>query len=319
MINAIKGIVPTNLTAFDDNNHIDWHSNEKLIEWYIANGADALFAVCQSSEMQYLSLTERVALAKFSVKTVNGRIPVVASGHISDDLDDQIDELNAMSDTGIDALIMVSNRLDKDNTGEAAFRHNFDKILPQLNADIPLGFYECPAPFRRLLSDDEFKRCIDSNRFVTIKDVSCDLKQIKRRLSLAQGSPLAVLNANAAWAWPAMCAGAPGFCGISNNYHPDLYAWLLKNAAQYPTASAERQQLADELAVFLSLAALTEAYGYPSFAKLYHQRLGHFKSIHTRVNKFVLKEKFWAIDAVIDDLIAGNQSFREKIRDLEAR
>ena len=238
MTNTIKGIVPTNLTAFDTDNNIDWDSNEILIEWYIANGADALFAVCQSSEMQFLSLSERIELAKFTVKVVNGRVPVVASGHISERIDEQLTELNAMSETGIDALIMVTNRLDINQQGTAAFNHNFDKIISQLNSDISLGFYECPAPFRRLLADDEFKRCVDSGRFVTLKDVSCDLDCIKSRLKMAENSTLSVLNANAAWAWPAMRAGAPGFCGISNNYHPDLYAWLLKVANQYTEVSA---------------------------------------------------------------------------------
>lgn len=317
MTKTIKGIVPTNLTAFDANNKIDWHSNEKLIEWYIANGADALFAVCQSSEMQFLSLNERVELAKFTVKIADGRVPVVASGHISDKIDEQVTELNAMSETGIDALIMVTNRLDINRQGSAAFNYNFDKILSQLNPDISLGFYECPAPFRRLLSDDEFTRCVDSGRFVTIKDVSCDLDCIKDRLKLAENSTLSVLNANAAWAWPAMQAGAPGFCGISNNYHPDLYAWLLKVANEYTKVDTEHQKLADELAVFLSLAALTEAYGYPTFAKLYHQRLGNIADIHSRVNQFNITEKYWAINSVLDDLITGNENYRAKIKQLE--
>ena len=54
-------------------------------------------AVCQSSEMQALSLDERVALARFTMDHVKGRIPVVASGHISDSRDDQLAELTAMA------------------------------------------------------------------------------------------------------------------------------------------------------------------------------------------------------------------------------
>ena len=317
MKKSINGIMPTMLTAFDANNQIDWGANERLIEWYIEHGANSLFAVCQSSEMQYLTLSERIELAKFTVKIANGRVPVVASGHISDDIDDQIIELNAMSKTGIDALIMVTNRLDINRDGESVFAANFIKIMSQLNTDIDLGFYECPAPYRRLLTDDEFNRCIDTGRFVTIKDVSCDLEQIKNRINLSKNSPMTVLNANAALAWPAICAGAPGFCGISNNYHPDLYAWLYKLAPRFKECTILERQLAEELSVFLSLSALTEAYGYPSFAKLYHQHLGTIKYITSRVNNFDLHERFWAIDAIIDSLITGNKNFRRKIMELD--
>ncbi len=46
-----------------------------VIEWYIAHGSGALFAVCQSSEMMFLSLEERVALGRFVVEKAAGRLP----------------------------------------------------------------------------------------------------------------------------------------------------------------------------------------------------------------------------------------------------
>jgi 4-hydroxy-tetrahydrodipicolinate synthase len=83
------------------------------VEWYISNGADALFAVAQSSEMQFLSLTEREALGRAVVRQVAGRIPVAVSGHVSDDLDAQVEELTVAAKTGADAVILVTNHLDR--------------------------------------------------------------------------------------------------------------------------------------------------------------------------------------------------------------
>ncbi|MDK1389782.1 PfkB family carbohydrate kinase [Sinorhizobium sp. 8-89] len=127
-------------------------------------GADALFAVCQSSEMQKLSLEERVALAKGTVSLARGRIPVIASGHISESREDQRTELKAMAETGIDALVLVSNRLDPANAGSEAFQASLEAILSWLPNDLQLGLYECPAPYRRLLTDDEFRLCRDTGR-----------------------------------------------------------------------------------------------------------------------------------------------------------
>ena len=87
---------------------------------------------------------------------------------------------------------------------------------------------------------------------------------------VAQGSPLKILNANAAIAWDAMKAGSAGFNGVFTNFHPDLYKWLREDAARDPA-------LAEELATFLVLAAVSESLGYPALAKIYHQRIGTFE------------------------------------------
>lgn len=139
MMKTIDGIVPVMLTPFTREGEIDYAGLERLIDWYLAKGADALFAVCQSSEMQFLSLAERVALARFVVRRVNGRIPVVASGHISDPVDLQTGELRAMSETGIDALVLVTNHLDPGKQGRSVFRHTLDGLLAALPGTMPLG------------------------------------------------------------------------------------------------------------------------------------------------------------------------------------
>lgn len=311
MAQRIDGIIPVMLTPFTDADEIDYPGLARLIEWYLANGADALFAVCQSSEMQFLSLAERVELAKFVVATVAGRVPVVVSGHISDDLDTQVEELTAMAATGGDALVLVTNHLDPKNEGTEVFRRHLYHLLERLPRSIPLGLYECPAPYRRLLSDEELRLCIDSGRFVLLKDVSCDLPTVERRLKIAEGTGLAIINANAAIARDAMRAGSPGFTGVFTNIHPDLYRWMRLSGDRHP-------ELADELATFLVVAAVSESLGYPAFAKMYHQRLGTFGSIRCRAIQYDVRERFWALDAVLDKVVAGTDAFRAKIAALPA-
>jgi len=45
MKQKIDGIIPAMLTPFDDTGAIDWGSLESLIHWYLAKGAEGLFAV----------------------------------------------------------------------------------------------------------------------------------------------------------------------------------------------------------------------------------------------------------------------------------
>lgn len=77
-------------------------------------------------------------------------------------------------------------------------------------------------------------------------------------------------------------------------------------------------ELADELATFLVVAAVSESLGYPAFAKMYHQRLGTFGSIRCRVIQYDVRERFWALDAVLDKVVAGTDAFRAKIAALPA-
>ena len=303
---AIEGIVPVMITPYLESGEIDYAGLERLIEWYIAHGSDALFAVCQSSEMQFLSIKERSELGKFVVKQAAGRVPVVVSGHISDDPYSQLEELTVAAETGADGVVLVTNHLDPKNRGSETFRGNLQWLLDRLPKDMPLGLYECPAPYRRLVSDDELRFCIDSERFVLLKDVSCDLDTVKRRVAMTAGSPFAILNANAAIAYDAMKAGSRGFNGVFTNFHPDLYKWLY-------TSGTKHSELADEVATFLVLAALSEAFGYPVLAKLYHQRIGTFASIRSRTITFDVRERFWALDAILDKLVAGTEAMRAKI------
>ena len=303
---AIEGIVPVMITPYLESGEIDYAGLEKLIEWYIAHGSDALFAVCQSSEMQFLTIKERSELGKFVVKQAAGRVPVVVSGHISDDPCSQLEELTVAAETGADGVVLVTNHLDPRNRGSDTFRGNLQWLLDRLPKDMPLGLYECPAPYRRLISDDELRFCIDSGRFVLLKDVSCDLATVKRRVAMTAGSSFAILNANAAIAYDAMKAGSRGFNGVFTNFHPDLYKWLYTSGTNHP-------ELAEEVATFLVMAALSEAFGYPVLAKMYHQRIGTFASIRSRTITFDVRERFWALDAILDKVVAGTEAMRAKI------
>lgn len=306
----IEGVVPVMLTPFTADNRIDYKGLENLIDWYINNGADALFAVCQSSEMLFLTLEERVALSQFVVDYTAGRVPVISSGHISPDIQDQITELTAIANTGIDALVLVTNRLDGANEGTATFINNLQMLMDALPEALPLGLYECPAPYRRLLTDEELMFCANSGRFVVLKDVSCDLSTVTRRVQLVKDTPLAIINANAAIAYEAMQAGSKGFSGVFTNFHPDLYNWLYHHAKESP-------DFAEKLAWFLSLSAVTETIGYPKNAKVFHQRMGTFDCVHSRVTDADVLEKFWGLGVILEQIAAAGQWHRDTINTLK--
>lgn len=271
-----NGVYPVMLTPFTADDKVDFASLGRIIDWYIANGAAGLFAVCQSSEMFFLSLEERVAIAGFVTEYTAGRVPVLASGHISDTIDSQAGELNAIAQTGADAVILLTNRLAKEDESDRVWLDNLQKLLARLPADVPLGFYECPYPYKRVISPELLAWCADTGRFYFIKDTSCCIDNIAAKLAAIKGSTLKLFNANTSTLLESLSLGAGGFSGVMANFHADLYVWLINNFAKEP-------EKARKVADFLTVASLIERQVYPVNAKYYQQSLGNFSSVHTRV------------------------------------
>lgn len=248
------------ITPFTESNEIDYPALERLIDWYIEKGVDGLFAVCQSSEMFFLSLEERVELARFVKEKAAGRVPVIASGHISDDFEDQVRELTLIGETGVDAVILITNRLAGEDESDDVWKANLEKLLAKLPDDLPLGFYECPYPYKRLISPELLKWCAETGRFFFMKDTSCDIANVKAKLDAIRGTNLKLYNANSATLYETMKLGAAGFSGVMANFHPELYAWLMKNWDKEPDKALA-------LSDFLSVASLIERQLYPVNAK----------------------------------------------------
>ena len=265
----IIGTYPTMITPYQKNGEVDYGAVKALTEWYYEKGCDGIFAVCQSSEIHFLSLNDRVKIAKTVKDTAdalasqfNRPMGIVASGHISYDKNDQFFELNSMADTGIDSLILISNRMDIPNTNEENWIKDTELIMEKVNNNVPLGVYECPSPYKRLLTDKMLKFCAKSNRFAFMKDTCCDAEIIKRRVQILEGSYMKLLNANAQTLLDSLKSGGAGYCGIMANFHPELYVWLCNNFDKNP-------KLAEIVQSFLGTSAFTEQLAYPCTAK-YH-------------------------------------------------
>lgn len=273
-----NGMWPVMLTPLEDNGNVDYLALEELINWYIEEGASGLFAVCQSSEMFYLSIDERKELTHFIKKISNGRVPVISSGHVSYSLRDQIHELNMIAEAGADAVILLSNRLATANESDEILIERLKQIMNELPENIPLGFYECPYPYKRVLSTKIVEFCVESGRFYFLKDTCCNIKEIKKKLEIMKGSNMKLYNANTSTLLESMKYGAAGYSGVMANFHPALYAWLLENWEKEPEKATYLQDV-------LTPCSFIELKNYPLSAKKYlAEEIGLSVKARTRKN-----------------------------------
>lgn len=260
-------IITTMITPYKSNGDIDYATAEKYVDWYYKSGINGIFAVCQSSEIFHLTLEERVRLNKTvyeCAKRIDKNFLVVSSGHISDSIKEQAKELNAIYESGTDALILITNRLDINNEGDDVFIKNATELFDNLPKEAKLGLYECPYPYKRLVTPKILDWCLSTGRFYYLKDTCCDLTLIKQRASQLKGTSFKLLNANCQTLLESMRSGAGGYCGVMCNYHPKLYAWLGKNYLS---------QKADFIQSVIGTFGFTESgLPYPLTAK-YHMTL----------------------------------------------
>lgn len=273
---SYRGVWPVMLTPFNEAREIDWASLKRLVDWYIRQGVKGLFANCQSSEMFFLSDAESLRLTRFILDYVDGRLPVVASGHTACAVSQQIDQLGRIAETGADSVILISNRLALPGEGDEVVLANLQKITAALPETVKLGIYECPYPYKRLLSDQVISWCARSGRYTLIKDTCCRIEVIRRRVDLVKGSGLHIANANGQTLLPSLQAGAHGYSGVMANFHPDLYVWLCDHWQNAPEKS-------EIIAAYLATASLTEYLDYPVCAKDYQVSIGNFSSATCRV------------------------------------
>ena len=268
-----KGIYTTMITPYTSEGKVDYDTARKYVRFYASHGCDGIFAVCQSSEIFFLSEDERAELNKTvwdevqKIYSESGRrLTVVSSGHVADSPDDQARELNRIVSTGTDALILITNRLASETESDDIWIQNAEKLISMLPKDVSLGLYECPYPYKRLLTSKVLKWCLSTGRFKFIKDTCCDADLIRERLELLRGSDLYLFNANGQTLLESLKAGGAGYCGVMANFHPELYAWLYENYER-------NTEMAEKVAAFLGVACATEVnLPYPLTAK-YHMCL----------------------------------------------
>lgn len=309
-----SGAYTTMITPYRADGNVDIETARRYVEWYYENGCDGIFAVCQSSEIFYLSVHERVALNKAvydkvkSLEKIGGRrMTVVSSGHVADSLSEQARELSLIAESGTDALILITNRLDPKCEGDDTWIRNAEALLRELPQGIELGLYECPYPYKRLLTPRILKWCLEVGRFRFIKDTCCDSEIIRRRLDLLRGSELKLLNANCQTLLQSLKDGAAGYCGIMCNYHPRLYSWLCENYESEP-------EKAELVQAFMCMSGFTEsALPYPLTAK-YHMCLEGIETVNFARNRNAEELDDYAKDCMRQMKLLSDSIMRDIIR-----
>lgn len=299
MENSQKGFIPVMLTPFLANGNIDYPALTQLTEIYLQAGSSGLFANCLSSEMFELTDSERIQAINHVIKVVDGAVPVVATGTFGGPISKQADFVKKVSDTGVEAVIAITSLLADEAESDDIFNERVFDLLNQTE-NIPIGFYECPVPYKRVLKPQQLGDFVSTGRVIYHKDTCLDLTQIKEKLKLTEGHKFGLYDAYIVHAVESLKAGASGLSCIQGNYFPELIVWLCdhyNDAALVNEVNVVQQFLIDNMDVMHNV--------YPIVSKYFLQKRGLDISTFTRreVGAFtpnVIKE----VERLFDDYTA---------------
>ena len=265
-----RKFVPVMITPFNLKAKVDLDAVSVLVDFYLAAGVKGFFANCLSSEMYSISEDERLELTRHVVRSVAGRAPIVATGSFGLTIEDKADFAGRIYDTGIDAVILITGHYANVEDGDDILLRNFDKMF-RLTHEIPMGLYECPAPYKRIITPQVFKKLLDTGRLIYHKDTSIDLEQVKAKLEVLAKSDqnLEFYDAHTPNAMYSLQMGATGMSSISGNFYPEILVWMCNNAND-PQQQENVRWLQGELSRVDPLIHVA----YPMSAKYFLQKRG---------------------------------------------
>ena len=263
-----KGLWPVMLTPFNADLSLDLPCLETLTQFYLDTGAHGLFANCLSSEMYHLTPDERLQTVRTIINKANGQIPVIATGSFGTPLAPNLDFIKRLYDLGVQSVVINTNQFDNAGSTNERFIATLEKII-EGTPGIPLGLYECPTPYKKLLDHNTLKWLSQSQRFNYLKETSCDPDELILKIEATKDTPLGVYNAHTPTAWLGLKAGAKGISSIAANWYPELMAFFV---AHYDNPNKELtiEALHDKLSIMDSLIHQF----YPLSAKIFLQKRG---------------------------------------------
>ena len=103
---------------------------------------------------------------------------MVATGSFGLTIEDKAEFTKKIYDTGIDAVILITGHYANIEDSDDVLLRNFEKMF-KLTGNIPLGMYECPAPYKRILGPAVFRNFFLPIGWFIIKILRLTCKSVK--------------------------------------------------------------------------------------------------------------------------------------------
>lgn len=210
----IQGSIVAIVTPMLPDGEIDFASFDRLIEWHVDSGTDAIVVVGTTGESPTLSAEEHCAVLRHCVEKVAGRLPVIA-GTGSNSTREAIFFTRQAREFGASAALLVAPYYNKPSQ-EGLYQH-FKKISEEI--DIPQILYNVPGRTGCDILPETVSRLADLDNIIGIKEASGNLDRCGE-LIRSCGDRIAIYSGDDATAMETILAGGKGNISVTANLVP---------------------------------------------------------------------------------------------------
>jgi 4-hydroxy-tetrahydrodipicolinate synthase len=223
---------------------IDYPALERIIEHVLKGGVDYIVSLGTTGEAITLSSRECQNVLDFTLKQVNGRVPVVAGWFGSNSTEHLLERLKNVNLKGCAAVLSSSPAYNKP-TQEGIYQHYLKaaKVSP-----LPIILYNVPSRTSSNVAPETLVRLANaSTQFVGVKEASGNLVQAQYLLKHRPTEDFLVISGDDQITLGMIACGGDGVISVIANSHPKEFSGMVRAALKgdYPTAQFLNHQLHD--------------------------------------------------------------------------
>jgi 4-hydroxy-tetrahydrodipicolinate synthase len=227
-----SGSIVALVTPMHDDGAVDFPCLERLVDWHIAEGTDALVIAGTTGESATLTRGEHCEVIRVAAERAAGRIPVIA-GTGSNSTAQTIDLSRAVAGYPIAGYLVVTPYYNKP-TQEGLHQH-FVAVASAV--DRPVILYNVPGRTGVDLLPATVARCAGHPAIIGIKEATGDLARVPA-IREACGEDFLLFSGDDATAREFMRIGGHGVISVTANVAPALFAEMCEAALEGDTGLA---------------------------------------------------------------------------------
>lgn len=243
----IGGAIVAIVTPFK-NGKVDEKTLKDLIEWNIKSGTNCIVPCGTTGESATLSHEEHMRVVEITIKTVRGRVPVIA-GTGSNSTAETIMLTKHAKNAGADAALVITPYYNKPSQ-EGLYQH-FMAVADECK--FPMVLYNVPGRTGVNMLPETVARCAKNRYIIGIKEATGSLKQVTDVIRLSPKN-FTVLSGDDFTAFPIMTIGGKGVISVASNVVPKEMAAMMN--------AVEKGNLTKALQLHLKLFPLFDALFY---------------------------------------------------------
>ncbi len=231
-----KGCGTAISTPFDENG-VNLKEFERLVNFQIENGVDAIIVCGTTGESSTMTEEEKDATISCAVKTSNGRVPIIA-GTGGNNTMKVIENSKKAEALGVDGLLIVTPYYNK-CTQKGLIEHY--KLIAE-SVSLPIILYSVPSRTGVNILPQTCLELSKIDNIVAIKEASGNLSQVAEIAHLC-GNNLFIYSGNDDQVLPVLSLGGLGVISVLSNVKPKYTHDMVQNFFDGNVAKATKMQL----------------------------------------------------------------------------